>query len=207
MIGKLKGIVDTLKLDHLIMDVGGVGYLVFASAMTLRALPKEGEAALLYIETHVREDHIHLYGFASQAEKEAFLTLLKVSGVGAKMALAILSVLTPQQIAHAVMAQDKKAFTQASGVGPKLAVRLVTELKDSFGKGVSLGAAPTSIASAKPYNDNSPLQDAISALVNLGYSREQAFTVIERVAARQPEGAALAVGALIREGLKELSVA
>ena len=131
MIAKLKGIIDTIGEDYCIVDVGGVGYLVFASSKTLGRLGK-GTAASLLIETVVREDSITLYGFADAWEKEWFNTLTRVQGVGAKVCLSILSVLSPGQLAQAVSAQDKASFTRASGVGPKLAARIVTELKDKI---------------------------------------------------------------------------
>jgi len=133
MIGKLKGLVDSTDEGKAIIDVGGVGYLVFSSARTLRDLPSEGQAVELLIETHVREDHIHLYGFLMEEEQQWFKTLITVNGVGTKMALAILSALSPAQLTTAIMAQDKASFTQVSGVGPKLADRLLTELKNKAG--------------------------------------------------------------------------
>lgn len=201
MIAKLKGIIDSLTLDALVIDVGGVGYQVFCSASTLRQLPGEGEVASIYIETHVREDHIHLYGFASIAEKAAFLTLTKVNGVGAKMALAILSTLSAQQLSVAIAAQDKSAFTQISGVGPKLAARLLTELKDkfSFADDNTPQAAISSVDA--PENSASDVSDAVSALVNLGYSRSDSYSVVAKIAAENDN---MDVGGLIREGLKIL---
>ena len=131
MIAKLKGLVDTIGEDSCIIDVNGVGYLVFASAKTLGRLVLKGSVSLL-IETVVREDSITLFGFADPLEKEWFNTLTKVQGVGAKVALSILSVLLPSQLAQAVAAQDKNSFARANGVGPKLAARIVTELKDKI---------------------------------------------------------------------------
>ncbi|MBQ2810599.1 MAG: Holliday junction branch migration protein RuvA, partial [Alphaproteobacteria bacterium] len=131
MIAKLRGLVDSIFEDSCIVDVGGVGYLVFASAKTLARLNTGSETSLL-IETVVREDSISLFGFYDAWEKEWFGTLTKVQGVGAKVCLSILSVLTPSQLAQAVAAQDKNSFLRASGVGPKLAARLVTELKDKI---------------------------------------------------------------------------
>ena len=121
MIRKLKGQIDTIDSDSIIIDVGGVGYGVFCSANTLRNLPAKGESTSLYIETHVREDHIHLFGFSTTDEKETFQTITKVSGVGVKVALAILSVLSPGQLANAIAAKYKSSFKTVSGVGPKLA--------------------------------------------------------------------------------------
>lgn len=213
MIGKLKGIIESVMEDALLIDVGGVCYYVFASAATLRQLPREGEATTLWIETHVREDHIHLYGFTTEAEKKAFLLLNKVSGVGAKMALSILSAATPSQLATAIAAEDAAPFKAASGVGPKLAKRILVDLKDKFtlfddGTGLQLsGAAGAALASegqAKPSaasGGHPAVGDAISALVNLGYSRSDAYSAVSRAASGQEDAG---VSELIRAGLKEL---
>lgn len=211
MIGKLTGRVDEIAEDHLILDVGGVGYLVFASAKTLAAMPERGGAASLLTETHVREDHIHLYGFATVAERTWFKTLTTVQGVGVKMAMAILSTLSPEQILTAIAAQDKKALTIVSGVGPKLAERLVIELKS---QAVKLGAAGFNItaghsaqvsaskgkkaAAAAP----SVIEDALSALVHLGYGRSEAFSVVMRLQQEKPDSK---LDVLIRESLRELA--
>lgn len=211
MIAKLKGLVDSIGEGHAVIDVGGVGYLVFCASRTLSTLPPVGEAVSLSIETHVREDHIHLYGFTSDLEKNAFLLVTKVQGVGTKVALAILSVLSPEQIAQAVAAQDKAPFNRASGVGPKLAARIVTELKDKVG-GIALGSALApappgkSGKGAKTTPDDSAaglVDDAVSALVNLGYGRADAFGAVSRVI--HSEGETLPLDALIPAALKELS--
>ena len=189
MIGKLKGIVDSTTEDHVILDVNGVGYLVFASARTLGLLPQSGSAATLLIDTHVREDHIHLYGFATAAEQQWFRTLTTVQGVGVKMAMAILSTLAPDAILTAIAAQDKKALTVVSGVGPKLAERIVTELKSQVVKLGAAGftmpenAAPNAAAKTAKQNAStrSVVEDALSALVHLGYNRSEAFTVVMRM--------------------------
>lgn len=210
MIGKLTGRIDELAEDHLILDVGGVGYLVFCSGKTLAAMPERGGAASLLTETHVREDHIHLYGFATAAERVWFRTLTTVQGVGVKMAMAILSAMAPEQILTAIAAQDKKALTVVSGVGPKLAERLVVELKS---QAVKLGAAGFSIQAAhageapakgKKAAPAAPsmIEDALSALVHLGYGRSEAFSVVMRLQQEQP-GAKL--DALIRDSLRELA--
>ncbi len=196
MIGKLKGIVDTLEEDHVILDVGGVGYQVFAAPRTLLGL-REGEAAQLFIETHVREDHIHLYGFASAAERAACRTLLGVQGVGMKMALALLNTHTPGSLARAIAAKDRAALTSAAGVGPKLAERLLTELKDKALELMSGGDGSAFVAPAPPpakksaknvapaasefHHEHMPAQlmeEATSALVNLGYGRTEAFAAV-----------------------------
>lgn len=210
MIAKLKGLVDSIGEGHAVIDVGGVGYLVFCASRTLSSLPPVGEAVSLSIETHVREDHIHLYGFTSENEKNAFLLVTKVQGVGTKVALAILSVLSPDQIAQAVAAQDKTPFNRASGVGPKLAARIVTELKDKVG-GIALapalpGKPETGGKGAKAAPNDSAtglVDDAVSALVNLGYGRADAFGAVSRVI--HAEGQTPALDALIKAGLKELA--
>src|SRR5579863_9193080 len=134
MIGKLRGLIDSIGDDSIILDVGGVGYHVFCSSRTLAALPLVGEAAQLVIEMHVREDHIHLYGFPDSIERDWFRLLLTVQGVGNKIALAILGAYAPEQLAHSILAKDTAAFRAISGIGPKLAERIVTELKDKVTK-------------------------------------------------------------------------
>lgn len=206
MIGKLTGKVDSVAEDHCILDVNGVGYLVFASGRTLAALPQAGGMMSLLTETHVREDHIHLYGFANEAERQWFKTLTTVQGVGVKVALAIQSTMSPEQILTAIAAQDKKAFTAVSGVGPKLGERIVTELKSQASKmtgvGFSMpattGTAPKKGKAAAP----SAVEDALSALVHLGYNRSDAFTVVMRVQSAEP---AASLDTLIRASLKELA--
>jgi Holliday junction DNA helicase RuvA len=200
MIAKLRGRVDQLGEDFAVIDVGGVGYLVYAGSRTLAALPAVGEAAELAIETHVREDHIHLYGFSSAAEREMFRTLMTVQGVGAKVALAILSALSAQQIAQAIASGDQSAFKRASGVGPKLAQRLVAELKDKI-VGFTFAAPLTPAKAAKGAAPNET-EDAVSALVNLGYARMDAFGAVTRILAGA--GGTMPLPALIRASLKEL---
>jgi Holliday junction DNA helicase RuvA len=203
MIGKLRGVVDSVADDSCLVDVGGVGYVVFASSRTLRDLAAGREASLL-VETIVREDAIALYGFLTVAERDWFRILTTVQGVGAKVALSLLSTLAPEQLANAILAQDKAALSRATGVGPKLAARLLTELKDKAaawgavpGAARAPAAAADSAATAASVND-----DAVSALVNLGYKRPEAFGAIARVALRL--GADARLDALIREGLREL---
>lgn len=202
MIRKLKGRIDTTDTDSVILDVGGVGYGVFCSAHTLRSLPAQGEFTSLLIETHVREDHIHLYGFATEEEQECFGILLKVNGVGVRMALTILSVLTPSQLALALASQDSAALRSVSGVGPKLASRILTELKDAFGATFAGKPATAQGATASMAAQNSAINDAISALVNLGYGRSDAYNAITRIAAQNDNAG---VDVLIRQGLKELA--
>jgi Holliday junction DNA helicase RuvA len=219
MIAKLHGIVDTIGDEFCIIDVNGVGYLVFASSKTLSRL-KIGEAVDILIETIVREDSISLYGFYSALEKEWFLTLTKVQGVGAKVCLSILSALTPQQLSQAIAAQDKASFTRANGVGPKLAARIVTELKDKIVT-VPIAAAVTTAELAKEldmdadqeteaYEDNlvgrvenpNLMEDALSALVNLGYQRLEAYKVVNQVLISHPNAD---ISELIRLSLKEFA--
>jgi Holliday junction DNA helicase RuvA len=205
MIAKLTGILDSAREGQAVIDVNGVGYLVFCSARTLSALPPRGQAASLAIETHVREDHIHLYGFANDAEREWFKLLTTVQGVGAKVALAILSVLSPSEVAQAIVAGDRTAVARADGVGPKLAQRVVTELKDKAG-GIALShGVPTAQTFGKPApgaEEDAELADAVSALVNLGYKRVEAFGAVSN--ASRKLGRKVAAAELIRAGLKEL---
>jgi holliday junction DNA helicase RuvA len=198
MIGMLTGVVDQVGSDSLVLDVNGVGYLVFASARTLGRAPVRGEPLRLLIETHVREDHIHLYGFADEAERSWFRLLTTVQGVGARLALAVLGVLVPDALVTAIMAQDKAALTRADGVGPKLATRIVNELKDKVG-GIALGPAAVTPAATEA---GGATADAVSALVNLGYTRTDAFGAVAQAAKRL--GAEAKIDALIRAGLQEL---
>ena len=199
MIAMLSGLVEQRGSDSLVLDVNGVGYLVFASARTLSRVPARGDALRLLIETHVREDHIHLYGFADEAERSWFRLLTTVQGVGARLGLAILSVLAPDALATAILAQDKAAISRADGVGPKLATRIASELKDKVG-GIALGPAVAASAGAP---EGAAAADAVSALVNLGYSRSDAFGAVAQAAKRL--GDAAKIDALIRVGLQELS--
>ena len=204
MIGKLKGIVDSVEEDGLILDVGGVGYLVAASARTLRALPPLGEAAALHIETQVREDAIRLFGFATVAERDWFRLLQSVQGVGAKVALGILGALSGDALATAIQRQDKAMLSRAPGVGPKLAARLVVELKDKapVPAGVDFGGAPAGV-DASGAKLPKAAEDAVLALVGLGYLRAQAAAAVTKgLAALGPEAQ---TAALIRLGLKELA--
>ena len=200
MIAKLTGILDSIAEDRIVIDVGGVGYLAYCSGRTLRALPAVGGPVALAIETHVREDHIHLYGFIDAAERDWFGLLTAVQGVGARVALAILTVLEPDVIIDAVIAQDKAAFTQAAGVGPKLATRLVAELKDRVGELVVV--RPVQFATESVADGPGPVADAVSALVNLGYRRVEAYGAVSQVASRL--GTDSGIEALITAGLKEL---
>ena len=200
MIASLKGVLDFVAEESAIVDVGGVGYLVFCSGRTLSKLPRPGEAVRFVVETHVREDHIHLYGFAELGERDWFRLLTTVQGVGAKVGLAILSALGPEELVQAVMAQDKAAVSRANGVGPKLAGRIVLELKDKVSglapAAFEISAGPSAAAGGNP-------EDAVSALVNLGFQRTDAFGAVAR--AGQKLGESAEVDALIRAGLQELS--
>ncbi len=205
MIGKLTGLVDSSGENWVIVDVSGVGYLVHCSNRTLANLPGAGESVSLLIETHVREDHIHLYGFLQADERDWFGLLSTVQGVGVKMALAILSVLPPLELIQAIAAQDKSALTRANGVGPKLAGRNVAELKDKAGK-LALGPAAALLgATAAAARGGAPMlsEDAISVLVNLGYRRGEAFGAVAQ--ATRELGADAPLEAVIKAGLKELS--
>lgn len=199
MIAKLAGLLDSADEDRLVVDVAGVGYLVFVSARTLRSLPRIGERVMFFIETHVREDHIHLYGFVDAPERDWFRLLHTVQGVGAKVALAILSVRAPFELAQVIAAADAQALTEAQGVGAKLAGRIVSELKE---KGGDLPAGLAGIRGMGEVADGAA-KDAVSALVNLNYRRDEAYGAVTR--ARQGLGPKAPVEALIRAGLKELA--
>lgn len=204
MIGKLKGLVDSYGDDHVILDVQGVGYLVHCSARTLQALPRVGEAATLFIEMLVREDMIRLYGFVSQAEKSWFLLLQNVQGVGSKVALNVLSTLSPSELANAVALGDKVMVARANGVGPKVAARIVAELKDKAPGFASVDPGVAGlVAQIEERQAPGPVADAVSALVNLGYAPIQASAAIAGAVREAGEGADTA--RLIRLGLKELA--
>ena len=204
MIGKLKGLIDSYGEDYVILDVGGVGYQVHCSARTLQALAAPGEAAALSIETYVREDQIKLFGFRSDLEREWFRLLQTVQGVGAKVALAVLSTLPPSDLANAIALRDKAAVIRTPGVGPKVAERIVTELKDKAPAFANVDPALVHLSGAID-NDRAPrpVTDAISALVNLGYGQPQAAAAIAGASRLAGEGAETAQ--LIRLGLKELA--
>ncbi|CAA0103927.1 Holliday junction ATP-dependent DNA helicase RuvA [Starkeya nomas] len=204
MIGKLKGLVDSYGDDHVILDVQGVGYLVHCSARTLQALPSVGEAATLFIETFVREDMIRLYGFVSQAEKSWFLLLQNVQGVGSKVALSVLSTLSPSELANAVALGDRAMVARANGVGPKVAARIVAELKDKAPGFADVDPAVAGLAaSLDEKRAPAPVADAVSALVNLGYAQIQASAAV--AAALREGGEEADTAKLIRLGLKELA--
>ena len=204
MIGKLKGLIDSYGEDFVILDVNGVGYVVQCSARTLQKLPRPGEAAALAIETQVREDAIRLFGFTSDAERDWFRLLQSVQGVGSKVALAILGVMGPGELATAIASQDKASVGRAQGVGPKLAARIVAELKD---KAPAFGNVDPLVAKLSGEDEDratpAPIRDAISALVNLGYGRPQAAAAV--AASVKALGESAQTSALIRQGLKELA--
>ena len=204
MIAKLTGVVDQISPDSVVIDVGGVGYLTFCSTRTIGRLPAAGAPASLLIETHVREDHIHLYGFVDAVERDWFRRLTTVQGVGARLALAILSAVAPEQLGLAILAQDKAALTRADGVGARLAARIVNELRDKVSGFAAAETASSRISPpAEMDMDDSAAADAVSALVNLGYRRTEAFGAVATATRRLGNGAD--ASALIRAGLQELA--
>ena len=204
MIGKLKGIIDSYGEDHIIVDVNGVGYVVHCSARTLQVLPAQGESVTLAIETHVREDQIRLFGFLSDIEREWFRLLQPVQGVGAKVALSILSTFKPGDLASAIAMRDKATVSRTPGVGPRVAERIVTELKDKAPAFANVDPALVHLSGAiDDHRAPRPVTDAISALVNLGYGQPQAAAAIAGASRIAGEGAETAQ--LIRLGLKELA--
>ena len=204
MIGKLKGIVDSYGEDYVILDVQGVGYQVHCASRTLQALPQAGEAAVLSIETYVREDQIKLFGFRGDMEREWFRLLQTVQGVGAKVALAVLSTLPLADLANAIALRDKAAISRTPGVGAKVAERIVAELKDKAPAFASVDPVIAQLAgSVDDRTAPRPVSDAISALVNLGYGAPQASAAIASASRAAGESAETAM--LIRLGLKELS--
>jgi Holliday junction DNA helicase RuvA len=204
MIGKLKGVIDSYGEDFVVVDVGGVGYVVHCSARTLQALPGAGEPAVLSIETYVREDHIRLFGFLSDVEREWFRLLQTVQGVGAKVALSVLGTLKVGDLANAVAMRDKALIARTPGVGPKVAERIVTELKDKAPAFADIDPAVVRLSGqVDEKRAPQPIADAISALVNLGYGQPQAAAAVAAATRDAGEGADAA--RLIRLGLKELA--
>lgn len=218
MIAKLKGIIDNIGEDCSIIDVNGVGYLVYMSSRSLSKL-KQGEYASLLIETVIKEDSITLFGFQNAWEKEWFNTLTKIQGVGGKVCLSILSILSPAQLSQAVSAQDKSSFLRANGVGPKLAARLVTELKDKivtipveYMSGAELSdidekpSQPNKEIKETPIDNDDEIyqktEDVTSALTNLGYQRTDAYRVASEICLKNPTAD---LGTLIRLSLKEFN--
>ena len=208
MIAQLKGQIVASDLTYLVLDVMGVGYQIFASGRSLSQLGGVGAEVTVLTELVVREDSMTLYGFASEGERAAFRLLQTVQGVGAKAALSILTVLTPDELAQAILAGDKAMVARAEGIGPKLALRIVNELAQktaSLAEG-GLQAASDGVASpdATTAAQNAVLQDALSALVNLGYSRTEAFTALQNV---QKQGTDNDISALIAAALKQMGSA
>lgn len=208
MIGKLSGILDSVHDGHLLLDVQGVGYTVFCSAKTLAGCTGIGEPLSLLIDTHVREDHIHLFGFPDAAEQQWFRLLTSVQGVGAKAAMSILTVNPPDQLGFAIAAGDKPAIQRADGIGPKIAARILTELKDKAGK-IDLAAKPKGVAlTTAPANETGVTgvdQDAVSALVNLGYQQSDAYQAV-LTAKNNADNDNLTIQDMITLALKELNV-
>ncbi|WFR99967.1 Holliday junction branch migration protein RuvA [Rhizobium tumorigenes] len=203
MIGKLKGTIEEIGEDYALVDVHGVCYVAYCSSRTLARLGGVGEACVLFIETYVREDQLKLFGFLSVLEREWFTLLQSVQGVGAKVALAVLSTLTTSELANAIALQDKTVISRAPGVGPKVAMRMVLELKNKApafaGEALNMGLKQEigeGVAAA-------PVSDAVSALTNLGYSRDQAANAV--AAAMKTAGEDADSAKLIRLGLRELS--
>lgn len=203
MIAKLKGLIDSAGADWAVIDVGGVGYHLTCSARTLAALPRPGEPATIFVETFISDEHIRLYGFSSEAEREWFRLLRTVQGVGSRVALAVLGTLSAGELGTAIAMQDKAMVARAPGVGPKVAARIVSELRD---RAPALSADPALAmlsgelaAGGAP----SPARDAVSALVNLGYGQAQAGAAV--AAAANAAGQAATTETLIRLGLKELA--
>ena len=204
MIGKLRGTIDSYGEDHVILDVHGVGYQVHCPSRILQGLPRAGEAAVLFIETIVREDMIRLYGFGVEAEREWFRILMTVQGVGAKVALGILGILKASEVANAIALGDKATISRAPGVGKRVAERIIAELKD---KAPGLATVDQgTIAVSQNVADNvaaRPVAEAVSALTNLGYAQAQASGAVAK--ALQSAGEDATTETLIRLGLKELA--
>src|SRR4029077_19490540 len=204
MIGKLKGVIESYGEDFIVLDVSGVGYLVQCSARTLQELPGVAQPATLSIETHVREDQIKLFGFVTDVEREWFRRLQTVRGVGAKVALSVLSTLKPADLASAIAMRDKAMVARTPGVGPKVAERIVTELKDKAPAYTNVDPALVRLSGAlDERRAPQPVSDAVSALVNLGYAQPQAGAAV--AAAVRGAGDGAEAKTLIRLGLKELA--
>ena len=196
MIARLRGLLDSTSADACVVDVNGVGYLVSASVKTLGILGGVGAAVVLHIETQVREDAIQLFGFLTESERDSFRLLTTVQGVGGRVALAILSVLGPDELAHAIAAADTASISRANGVGPKLAARIANELKGKFGAVALGGAVPLPVGSARGV-----VSDALSALAGLGFRPMDASRAVAEAQAEL--GDAASVGELIRVALKK----
>ncbi len=211
MIGKLTGTIDSVATRHLILDVNGVGYIVHASTRTLSMIGGVGSVISLLIDTYVREDAFTLYGFADASEQEWFRLLNSVQGVGAKAAFSILAVCAVNKLALIIASEDKASITQADGVGPKLAARILTELKDKAAKmdlslahDASGAGIPVAAANIAPMDDGGADLDAVSALMNLGYARSDAYQAVMSVKSRANDNDK-DLQSIIRAALKELS--
>jgi holliday junction DNA helicase RuvA len=202
VIGRLKGALAEVGPTSLIVDVGGVGYEVICSGRTLSGLPPVGETVTLAVETYMREDQIRLYGFASEQERAWFRALQTVQGVGAKVALAVLGALSVQDLANAVALQDKGPFARAPGVGPKVAARILSELKDKM-PALAPAIRPGTVIGVASAPEGAAAQDAVSALTNLGYAHAQAAAAISLAVGKAGQSAA--AEELIRLGLRELA--
>lgn len=201
MIGKLTGIVDQIYSDHIILDVNNVGYLVYVTNRTIANLPQDNSKISLFINMQVREDDLSLYGFENESEKYWFNKLISIKGIGPRLAMVILSNLLPEQLLNIIISQDKQAFSGISGVGKKIAERIVTELKDN--KLFDSNLISTVNSNIPEVNKtNSVFDDAVSALSNLGYSRVESYNICSKVAANNPQ---LNTSELIRLSLKELA--
>lgn len=202
MIARLTGRLDALEDGRCIIDVNGVGYLVQASTRTLSALPAPPEIARLLVETHVREEAILLYGFADVAERDWFRLLTTVQGVGGRVALSVLSVLSPRELTATIVAGDRPSLTRVPGVGTRLALRLLTELRDKVGA-MPVAASPTGTPSSTRIMAPTVAEDTISALLNLGYRRQEVHSVVTQVIERA--GPAATLDAVLRDSLRELA--
>ncbi len=202
MIAQLTGRVEALEDGRCVIDVNGVGYLVHASTRTLSALPAPPEVARILVETHVREEAILLYGFFDSAERDWFRLLTTVQGVGGRVALSVLSVLSPRELTAAIAAGDRASLTRVAGVGTRLAVRLLTELRDKVGA-MPAAASFTSASASAPASMPRMAEDTISALLNLGYRRQEVHSVVTQVIDRA--GTAATLDAVLRDSLKELA--
>lgn len=202
MIASLAGLAGFIEADRCVIDVGGVGYLVFASTRTLSALPAPPELSRLLVETVVREDAILLYGFMSTAERDWFRLLTAVQGVGAKVGLGLLSTFSPSELIAVISAADKASLTRAPGVGGKLAERLLTELKDKVGRMPS-GGSVAMVSAAKAVETQGPEADALLALAGLGFRRVEAWPIVSRLIAES--GGEISLDDLLRDALRELA--
>ncbi len=209
MIGKLKGVVDGIGAEEALVDVNGVVYVVACGARTLAKMPVRGDDVTLHIETVVREDLIRLYGFATEDDRAWFVRLQSIQGVGAKVALAILDALEPPELLAAANAENKDAVAQAKGVGPRVAARVVAELKGKAGPQTRYGVPASFVSAAngagvsavKPANGRGPREDAVSALVNLGVVESDARSAVLNAHADTPDAP---VGHLVKAALREL---